>query len=184
MSESVNKKYRWCRGGGKTPTFDFEDSVDPQKENYKRPQAVTESYKVAFSQSVQIPNNSLGGEKKGISSTVVGFFLKHFRGGFELVTAAGCTWCRRFWACLYPVSNSRLASNACSVCGVCSPRRGRAQVGVLISRRSWQQLQGGLCKMLHLQRDMGQKCAAFCSVGAFLCKTCTFKRDLNVISRW
>lgn len=50
MSESVNKKYRWCRGGEKTPTFDFKDSVDPQKENYKRPQAVTESYKVAFRQ--------------------------------------------------------------------------------------------------------------------------------------
>lgn len=74
MSESVNKKYRWCRGGGKTPTFDFEDSVDAQKENYKRPQAVTESYKVAFSQSVQIPNNSLGGKKRELVQQLLGSF--------------------------------------------------------------------------------------------------------------
>lgn len=121
---------------------------------------------------VQIPNSSLGGEKKGINSTAVGLFLSHFRGGFELVTAASWTWYRRFWACLYP--NSRF----CVWCLLL--RRGWAQVGTLISRRSWQQLQGGLYKMLHLQRDLGQKLAAFCSLGAFFC---TFNKDLNAISR-
>lgn len=37
--------------------------------------------------------------------------------------------------------------------------------------------------MLPVQRDVVQKFSAFCSVGAFFCKTFTFKKDLNEISR-